>query len=72
MHQPNTEPEEVEYVGAPTEYADAEEVPDWVATGTKAVFAIPTVIAALSTLGLVLLVVFLGCVASFVCLLLVL
>jgi hypothetical protein len=66
-----TRPEEVEYVGAPTEYADAEEVPDWVATGAKAVVAIPAVLAALSVIQVALLVAFLVCIASFVCLVLV-
>jgi len=33
-HQGQGEPE-VEYVGAPTEFADAAEVPPWVATAAK-------------------------------------
>lgn len=74
MHQtePQTDPEEIEYVGAPTEYADAEEVPAWVETATKAAFALPTILAAFSVIQVALLVVFLVCAASFVCLLLVL
>lgn len=70
--QEYTSPEEVEYVGAPTEYADAEEMPDWVQTGAKVVYALPVALAALSAIQVALLVVFLVCAASFVCLLLIL
>ena len=47
----------VEYVGAPTEFADAEEVPTWVANLVKAIVFIPSLFAVLSAVELVLLVV---------------
>ena len=47
----------VEYVGAPTEFADAEEVPNWVANIVKAIVFIPSLLAVLSAVELVLLVV---------------
>ena len=48
---------EVEYVGAPTEFADAEEVPGWVANIVKAIVFIPSLFAVLSAVELVLIVV---------------
>ncbi len=49
--------EVVEYVGAPTEFADAEEVPNWVANIVKAIVFIPSLFVVLSAVELVLLVV---------------
>ena len=49
--------DEVEYVGAPTEFADAEEVPSWVANIVKAIVFIPSLFAVLSVVELVFVVV---------------
>jgi len=63
--QASTPPDdELESVGAPTEYADAEEVPGWVATLAKVIYALPTLWAALTTLELILLAAVLICVVS--------
>lgn len=37
---------EVEYVGSPTEFAEAEEVPGWLANVAKAIAAIPIAVGA--------------------------
>jgi len=39
--RPPTHADDTEYVGAPTEYADAAEAPEWVATAAKALFFLP-------------------------------
>ena len=58
-HESSTEQKletvEDEYVGSPTEFADAEEVPGWMATVAKAIVAIPVAIG--TVIGLQLLVV---------------
>lgn len=41
------------YVGAPTEFADAQEMPGWVQRGIKVIVALPALIAALSVLELI-------------------
>ncbi len=46
--------DEAEYVGAPTEFADAEEVPGWMANIVKAIVFIPSLFAVLSAVELVL------------------
>ncbi len=56
----------IEYVGAPTEFADAEEVPGWLANIVKAIVFIPSLIAVLSTVELILVVV--GLVVMCLCL----
>ncbi|HEX3054040.1 MAG TPA: hypothetical protein VHP83_25525 [Aggregatilineaceae bacterium] len=58
--------EEVEYVGAPTEYADAEEMPGWIQTLVKVLWAAPTALAALSVIELALFGSMLACIAFFV------
>jgi len=55
--------DEIEYVGAPTEFADAEEVPDWVAPLAKLIVAVPALLATLSMVQLVLIGVVLVCLA---------
>ncbi|WP_119072520.1 hypothetical protein [Aggregatilinea lenta] len=53
--QNHDQPEdETAYVGAPTEYADSQEMPDWVQSGVKVLVAIPALIATLSVIELVL------------------
>ncbi|MBN1200982.1 MAG: hypothetical protein JXJ20_03915 [Anaerolineae bacterium] len=64
--QHDGEHEEIEYVGAPTEYAEAEEVPEWITTLSKIVFVLPTALAALSVVQLVSLLTLLACIGLFV------
>lgn len=41
---------EIEYVGSPTEFADADEVPEWVATAAKILFFLPAALVTASTI----------------------
>ncbi|GEM_PF-2126678 len=66
------EEQEVEYVGAPTEYADAQEMPGWVQTLVKVLWAAPTALAALSVIELALFGSLLACIAFFVLMLILL
>jgi hypothetical protein len=54
MNDPNHEPEEIEYVGAPTEFADAQEVPEWVANIAKILFFLPTAFVTATTIPIIL------------------
>ncbi len=50
----SSDPEdEVEYVGAPTEFAGADEVPEWVANVAKVLFFIPTAFVTVATIPLI-------------------
>jgi hypothetical protein len=60
------------YVGAPAEYARAEEVPDWVATLVKILVALPMFLAALTVFELILVILLAVCVAAFLIVLFVL
>ncbi len=53
--------ESIEYVGAPTEFADADEVPEWVANMAKVLFFLPSALLTASTLPLLLLGIALTC-----------
>jgi len=51
----SSDPEDdVEYVGAPTEFADADEVPEWVANVAKVLFFLPTAFVTATTIPLIL------------------
>ena len=57
---------DVEYVGAPTEFADAEEVPEWVADIAKILFFIPSVLITATTIPFLLVgIVMAGCLCLF-------
>lgn len=56
-------PDETEYVGAPTEFADAQEMPDWAQTLAKVVYALPAALTALSVIQITVLVVLVACIA---------
>ena len=45
--------DDIEYVGAPTEFADAEEVPEWVATAGKILFFLPAAIVTATTIPII-------------------
>ncbi len=53
MSQPHQEPDEIEYVGAPTEYADAEEVPEWVANIARILFFLPAAYITATTIPII-------------------
>ncbi|MBN1451420.1 MAG: hypothetical protein JW963_10430 [Anaerolineales bacterium] len=55
-----------DYVGAPTEYANAQEVPGWVATLVKALATLPVGLSALTLIQLGLVILILACVVLFV------
>lgn len=63
-HQGQGEPE-VEYVGAPTEFADAAEVPPWVATAAKVLFFLPAALVTATTIPIIMIGVLLLCGALF-------
>jgi hypothetical protein len=56
MGEANHDPDrdDMGYVGAPTEFADAQEVPEWVATAAKALFFLPTAFVTATTIPIVL------------------
>jgi hypothetical protein len=45
--------DEVEYVGAPTEFADAEEVPEWVANIARILFFLPAAVVTATTIPII-------------------
>jgi len=53
MSQPGRRPEDTEYVGAPTEFADAEEVPEWVANIARILFFLPAAFVTATTIPLI-------------------
>jgi hypothetical protein len=57
----NHEPEEIEYVGAPTEFADAQEVPEWVANVARVLFFLPTAFVTATTIPFIMLGIILVC-----------
>lgn len=63
-HQGQGEPE-IEYVGAPTEFADAAEVPPWVATAAKVLFFLPAALVTATTIPIIMIGVLLVCAALF-------
>jgi len=60
MH-PDQKPDEVEYFGAPTEYADVQEAPEWVVTATKILFFLPGALVTATTIPLIVLGLLLVC-----------
>lgn len=51
----SSDPEdETGYVGAPTEFADADEVPEWVANVAKVLFFLPAAFVTATTIPLIL------------------
>ncbi len=59
---PQSEHDEIEYVGAPTEYADAEEVPEWVANIAKILFFLPAAFVTATTIPIILIgILLVGC-----------
>ncbi len=46
-------PEDTEYVGAPTEYADVDEVPEWVANVARILFFLPTAFVTATTIPII-------------------
>lgn len=57
---PSGHDDDIEYVGAPTEFADAVEVPEWVATLTKVLFFLPAAFVTAAAVPLLLGIVALG------------
>jgi hypothetical protein len=53
-NNPDSDQDEIEYVGAPTEYADAEEVPEWVANIAKILFFLPAAFVTATTIPIIL------------------
>lgn len=54
---------EIEYVGAPTEFADAAEVPPWVATAAKVLFFLPAACVTATTIPIIMIGVLMLCAA---------
>jgi hypothetical protein len=61
MDEEQHEQEEIEYVGAPTEFADAQEVPAWVANAAKILFFLPTAFVTATTIPFIMLGIVLVC-----------
>lgn len=65
---PERQSDEIEYVGAPTEFADADEVPEWVANVAKVLFFLPAALVTATTVPFLLLGIVLACcVVLFAC-----
>ncbi len=66
MDEPQGQDErEIQYVGAPTEFTDAAEVPPWVATAAKALFFLPAAFVTATTIPIIMIGVLLLCAALF-------
>ena len=50
-----------EFVGAPTEFADSAEVPQWVATAAKALFFLPAALVTATTIPIIVIGILLLC-----------
>lgn len=44
---------DLEFVGAPTEYADAQEAPEWVQLAAKALFFLPAAVVTATTIPII-------------------
>ena len=58
---PDRQDDDVEYFGAPTEYADAQEVPEWVALAAKILFFLPGAFVTAATIPIIVLGLLLAC-----------
>jgi hypothetical protein len=56
-------PPDDDFVGAPTEFADAQEIPAWVGAMARLLFFLPAACLTATTIPLILLALCLGCVA---------
>jgi hypothetical protein len=61
-----SETPQIEYVGAPTEFADAQEVPEWVETFAKILVFLPAAMITATTIPIILIGMALVCLALFV------
>lgn len=68
-NNPNSDQDEIEYVGAPTEYADAEEVPEWVSNIAKILFFLPAAFVTATTIPMIIIGIVIVCCLLFSCLL---
>ena len=53
--------DEVEYVGAPTEFADADEVPEWVANVAKLLVFLPAAAVTATTIPIIIIIMLMSC-----------
>ncbi len=58
---PEQHDDEIEYVGAPTEFANADEVPEWVANVAKVLFFLPSALITTSTIPFLFLAIIFAC-----------
>jgi hypothetical protein len=65
MNEEHHDQEEIEYVGAPTEFADAQEVPEWVANVARILFFLPTALVTATTIPFIMLGIGLVCCVLF-------
>jgi hypothetical protein len=54
-------PDDTEFVGAPTEYADVDEVPEWVANVARILFFLPAAFVTAATIPFIMLGIVLMC-----------
>ncbi len=59
--QPGEQP--IEYVGAPSEFAEAAEAPEWVQTATKVLFFLPAALVTATTIPIIVITLALLCAA---------
>ena len=58
-------PDDTEFVGAPTEYAEVDEVPGWVATAARILFFVPAAFVTATTIPFIMLGIGLMCCVLF-------
>jgi hypothetical protein len=61
MSDQDPEHQDIEYVGAPTEFADAQEVPEWVSLAAKILFFLPGALVTATTIPIIILSILLVC-----------
>jgi hypothetical protein len=66
QHDPSGD--EVEYVGSPTAFADAQEMPEWVAMFARVLFFVPAAFITATTIPIILLGMLLVCGVMMACL----
>ncbi len=56
QHDSGQRDDRVEYVGSPTQFADTQEVPEWVGLAAKVLFFLPTAMVTATTIPIVMIV----------------
>jgi|GEM_PF-1276032 hypothetical protein len=63
MDEPQSDEQPIEYVGAPSEFAEAAEAPEWVQLAAKALFFLPAALVTATTIPIIVITLALLCAA---------